>query len=83
MGISRSRNLINTGRETCPHFKIACGIKSHRQATQGGTKMFEYEIENKATGEIYHVYGYSWKDACRRRKLIPEEWYIRNKIYVD
>ena len=45
--------------------------------------MMEYEIENKATGEICYVYGYNWKDACQRRGIIPDEWYVRYAVYVD
>lgn len=45
--------------------------------------MMEYEIENKATGEIRYVYGYNWKDACQRYKIISGEWYVNYTVYVD
>ena len=45
--------------------------------------MIEYEIENKATGEIRYIYGYNWKDACYRCKIIFSDWYIHYAVYVD
>ena len=45
--------------------------------------MIEYEIENKGTGELRYIYGYNWKDACRRYKILPYEWYVNYSVYVD
>lgn len=45
--------------------------------------MYEYGITNVATGEPNIIYGYSYRDACRRLSLNPTEWEIDYSEYVD
>lgn len=45
--------------------------------------MTEYQIENIYSGEVRPVFGYNWKDACRRSNLVSDEWIILLAEYVD
>lgn len=45
--------------------------------------MYEYEAYNLNTKEETILYGYSFKDACRRANLNPEEWDYWMRTYID
>jgi len=45
--------------------------------------MWEFEVRNYETGEITLIFGYNYSDACRRWKLVPNEWEILLQTYVD
>lgn len=45
--------------------------------------MYEYEIINTKTNETRYAYGYNFKDACRRKNLMPTEWTILYSEYID
>lgn len=45
--------------------------------------MIEYYIENIYTEQTRPVWGYNWKDACKRHCLIESEWIILYADYVD
>lgn len=47
------------------------------------TKMYEYEAYNLNTKEETTLYGYSFKDVCRRANLNPEEWSYWMRTYID
>jgi hypothetical protein len=44
--------------------------------------MYEIDIKNKNTNETTIIAGYSFEDAFRRAKLIPEEWEVVFYEYV-
>ena len=45
--------------------------------------MFEYEAYNLETKEETILFGYSFKDACRRSNLDPREWDYYSSEYND
>lgn len=45
--------------------------------------MYEYTIENKQTLELDIIFGYTAKDAFERAKLLPFEWVVLGREYID
>ena len=45
--------------------------------------MYEFIIENRQTLEIDVIYGRSAKNAFEKAKLLPYEWNILSREYVD
>ncbi len=45
--------------------------------------MYAIEIMHKVTGEEDVIMGYNFEDACRRRKLNPDDWYMLGATYED
>ena len=45
--------------------------------------MYEYEIIYNGTNEHYFIYGYSFADACRRRKIDPDTITVFDSWYID
>lgn len=46
-------------------------------------KMYEYEIIYNRTNEHDFLYGYSFADACRRRKVDPNTVTVFGSWYID
>ena len=49
----------------------------------GVKKMWSFEIEHKVTGEGNLIMGYSFKDACERNELNPDEYHLVARYYED
>ncbi len=45
--------------------------------------MYEYEIIYNGTNEHDFLYGYSFADACRRRKIDPNTVTVFGAWYID
>lgn len=45
--------------------------------------MYEYEIINKTTKDELWICGYSFKNACERKGLEPNDWTITYSEYID
>jgi len=45
--------------------------------------MWCYYIENKLTLEADCIFGYSFKDACKRERLNPLEWRVVAEVWED
>ena len=45
--------------------------------------MYEIEIMNINTNEINYLFGYSVKDAFKKKKLDPNEWEVMYVEYID
>lgn len=45
--------------------------------------MYEYYIENQLSGETTTIWGYDWKDACKRHSINPEHWRVLYGEYID
>lgn len=45
--------------------------------------MFDFWIEHIHCGETTHIFGYDFRDACRRWKIDPKLWNILSTEYVD
>lgn len=45
--------------------------------------MYEFEIAYKGSNERHFIYGYSFKDACRRRGLNPDKFMVISTTYLD
>jgi hypothetical protein len=45
--------------------------------------MYEYRIVNKTTEEEIVIFGYTYADACKRKKIDPNENLVINCEYVD
>lgn len=45
--------------------------------------MWCFYIENKETLEQDCIFGYNFKDACRRAHIIPYEWRVIGEVYED
>lgn len=45
--------------------------------------MWEFEIMNVYTEEIFLIYGYDYYDACARNDLDPNEYKVLQREYVD
>lgn len=45
--------------------------------------MYEYDVYNIHTKERDILFGYDFKDACRRVGYNPEDWNYWHCIYVD
>ena len=45
--------------------------------------MWEFEVMDIETGEIFFIYGYSILDACRREDIFIEEIEVLTQTYVD
>lgn len=44
--------------------------------------MYEFSIRNQnKINEI--IFGYDYKDACKRAGLNPDEWAVITVVYVD
>ena len=46
--------------------------------------MYEFEIVNRHTGEVYYIYGYDYADAWRRRPQMDRaDWSLHCTTYID
>lgn len=45
--------------------------------------MFEFNIQNKLTGELDIIFGHTSTDAFNRNNLNPNDWIILTEYYID
>jgi dihydroneopterin aldolase len=49
-----------------------------------GTKMYVYYIQNRQTMAVELIFGYNFKDACKRSKITDlQNWEIIGQDYED
>ena len=45
--------------------------------------MYEFSIYSRIYKKDDIIFGYDYKDACRRAGLNPDEWFITTVVYAD